>query len=114
MACILMPECNFMHGSFRCLLPEETMDMEVKVKMMRGIHTFRRDHTTQVISCKTMEFQTLSLPISDKEDADLSGARRQEWYPIICKCQPTWQKYSTAEGPQFPKGQLIRRGPKYP
>ena len=28
------------------------MDVEVKVKMMRGIHTFRRDCTTQVISCK--------------------------------------------------------------
>ena len=52
MACIPMPEFNFVHGYFRCLLPEETMDMEVKVKMMRGIHMFRRDHTTQIISCK--------------------------------------------------------------
>ena len=52
MACILMPECNFMHGYFRCLLWEETVDMEVKVKMMRGIHTLRRDCTTQVMSCK--------------------------------------------------------------
>ena len=52
MACILMPECNFVHVYFRCLLPEETMDMEVKVKTMRGIHTFRRDCTTQVLSCK--------------------------------------------------------------
>ena len=51
MACILEPECNFMHGYFRCLLPEETMDVEVRVKMIRGIHTFRRDHTTQIISC---------------------------------------------------------------
>ena len=52
MTCNLMPECNFMHGYFRCLLLEETMDVEVKVKAMRGIHTFRRDCTTQVISCK--------------------------------------------------------------
>ena len=52
MVCILMPECNFMHGYFRCLLPEQTADVEVKVKTMRGIHTFRRDCTTQVISCK--------------------------------------------------------------
>ena len=34
------------------LLPIETMHVEVKVKTVRGIHTFRRDHTTQVISCK--------------------------------------------------------------
>ena len=39
-----------MHGYFRCLLPIETVDVEVKIKMMGGIHTFRRDWTTQVIS----------------------------------------------------------------
>ena len=50
MDCILKSECNFLHGYFRCLLPIETVDIEVKVKMMRGIHTFRRDCTTQVIS----------------------------------------------------------------
>ena len=52
MACIFMPQCNFVQIYFRCLLPEETIDMEVKVKTMKGIHTFRRDHTTQIISCK--------------------------------------------------------------
>ena len=51
MACILKLECNFLHGYFRCLLPLETVDVEVKVKRMRGIHMFRRDRTTQVISC---------------------------------------------------------------
>ena len=51
MACILRPECNFLTGYFRCLLPLETVDVEVKVKMMRGIHTFRRDRTSQIIKC---------------------------------------------------------------
>ena len=51
MACILKPECNFLHGYFRCLLPLENVDIEVKVKMMRGFHMFRRDGTTLVISC---------------------------------------------------------------
>ena len=52
MACILKPECKLMHGYFRCLLLEETGDVEMKVKMMRGTHTFRRNHTSQFISCK--------------------------------------------------------------
>ena len=51
MVCILKPECNFLYGYFRCLLWIETVDIEVKEKMMRGIHTFRRDWTIQVISC---------------------------------------------------------------
>ena len=52
MACILMPKCNFAHGYFRCILPEKTADVEVRVKTMKGIHTLRRNCTTQVISCK--------------------------------------------------------------
>ena len=51
MACILYPECNFLHGYFRCPLPVEMVDVEVKVKTMQGIHTFRRDRTSQVIRC---------------------------------------------------------------
>ena len=31
MACILCPGCNFLHGYFRCQLPMETIDMEVKI-----------------------------------------------------------------------------------
>ena len=51
MACILKPECNFLHWYFQCLLHIETVDVEVKIKTMRRIHTFSRDQTNQVISC---------------------------------------------------------------
>ena len=51
MACILRTKCNFLNRYLRCLLPLETVDIEVKIKMMRGIHMFRRDRTTQVIKC---------------------------------------------------------------
>ena len=47
----LRPESNFLHGYFRCLLPVETVDVEVKVKMMQGIHMFQRDTTSQIINC---------------------------------------------------------------
>ena len=36
-ACILYPECNFLHRYLRCQLPEEMVDVEVKVKTMQGI-----------------------------------------------------------------------------
>ena len=51
MACILRPKCNFLNGYFSCLLPLETVDVEVKVETMSGIHTFRRDRMTQVLMC---------------------------------------------------------------
>ena len=51
MACILQPECNFLHGHFRYRLPVEVVDVEVKFTSMQGTHIFRRDRTTQVIKC---------------------------------------------------------------
>ena len=49
MACLLQPECNFLHEFFRCKLPVEVVDIEVKVTSMQRMHIFRRDRTTQLI-----------------------------------------------------------------
>ena len=49
MVCLLQPECNFLHGFFRCKLPVEVVDVEVKITSMQGMHIFRRDRTTQLI-----------------------------------------------------------------
>ena len=51
MACILKPECNFLHGFFRCHLPIKAVDIEVKITFMQGTHVFRRDRTSQLIKC---------------------------------------------------------------
>ena len=51
MACLLQPVCNFLHGYFRCKLPVEVVDMEVKVTSMQGTHIFRRDRMTQLVRC---------------------------------------------------------------
>ena len=51
MACLLQPECNFLHGFFRCKLPVEVVDVEVKITSMQGMHIFRRDRMTQLLKC---------------------------------------------------------------
>ena len=51
MACLLKPECNFLHGFFRCKLPVEVVDVEVKITSMQGTHNFRRGRMTQLIKC---------------------------------------------------------------
>ena len=51
MVCLLQPECNFLHGIFRCKLPVEVVDMEVTFTSMQGTHIFRRDRTPQLIKC---------------------------------------------------------------
>ena len=51
MVCLLQPECNFLHGFFRCKLPVDVVDIEVKITSMQGTHIFRRDRMTQLIKC---------------------------------------------------------------
>ena len=51
MACLLQPVCNFLQGYFRCQLPVEVVDVEVKITSMQGMHIFRRDRTMQLIKC---------------------------------------------------------------
>ena len=51
MTCLLQPECNFLHGYFRCRLLVEVVDVEVKIMSMQGTHIFRQDQATQLIKC---------------------------------------------------------------
>ena len=51
MACLIQPECNFLHGYFRCRLLVEVVDVEIKITSMQGTHIFRWDRTTQLIKC---------------------------------------------------------------
>ena len=51
MVCLLQPECNFLHGYFRCRLPVEVVDVEVKITSMQGTYIIRRDRTMQLIKC---------------------------------------------------------------
>ena len=51
MACQLQPECNFSHRFFKCKLPVEVVDVEVKVMSMQGTHLYKRNRTTQVTKC---------------------------------------------------------------
>ena len=49
---VLTPQGNMLYGYFWWQLPEDTIDMEVTLQTMKGIHTFQRDHSTHVISCR--------------------------------------------------------------
>ena len=62
MACLLQPECNFLHRFFRCKLPVEVVDVEVKITSMQGMHIFRRDRMTQLIKCTPWSMQLCLHP----------------------------------------------------
>ena len=76
---ILKPECNFLHGYFRCLLRIETVDIKVKVKNdERHPHIQERpDHPGIIL--QPLEYKTPYLPIPNKINEDLFRTRRQTW-----------------------------------
>ena len=72
-----MPECNFRHKYVKCLLSEKTVDVEVRVKTMKGIHTFQRDYITHVTSYKPRSTRLCPyLLVAKKINEDLSRIER--------------------------------------
>ena len=67
MACMLQPECNFLHGYFRCQLPVEVVDMEVKITSMQETHIFRKDRMTQLIKCTPWSSRLCPHPTTIKK-----------------------------------------------
>ena len=51
MACNLATNCNFLFWLFTCSLLEDTIDVNLMVHTLRGIHTFRKDRNTQMSKC---------------------------------------------------------------
>ena len=51
MACDLLPLCNFVHRFFQFDLPEDTIYVEITVQTLKGIPTFRKDHSSHLSVC---------------------------------------------------------------
>ena len=51
MACDPAPQCNFLCGFFHCDLPEDTIDVGISMRTLKGIHNFRKDCATQSSTC---------------------------------------------------------------
>ena len=101
MACIIKPECNFLHGYFRCLLPIETMDVKVEIKMMRGIYTLRRDWTTQVHILQPLD---TPVPKKGREEERQSTIKEEVQGESDCTayaCQPSFAHELYAHQPNI-------------
>ena len=47
MAREISPICDFIFGSIHTCLPTDTVDMEVTIRMVKGIYTYCKDHTVE-------------------------------------------------------------------
>ena len=84
MACLLQPECNFLHGFFRCKLPVEMVEVEVKITSMQGTHIFRRDRMMQLIKCTHWNMRLCLVP-------------GNQFRPPLLETNPNVRKNNTTE-----------------
>ena len=82
MACLLQPECKFLHGYFRCWLPVEVVDIEIKITSMKGMHIFRRDRTTQLIKCTPWNTRLCLHPTIIKKMKTFLEVK-EKWVPYL-------------------------------
>ena len=99
MACLLQPECNFLHGYFRCWLLVEEVDVEVKITSMQGTHIFRRDRIYTADKMYWMEHQTLPTPHYHQENEGFPRDRRKNGPHT----QPTSSQYRPTQLDTNPK-----------
>ena len=113
MACLLQPECNFLHGFFRCKLPVEVVDVEVKITSMQGMHIFRRDQTTQVIKCTPWSTRLCPHPTIIKKmktflevEGKMGPIPASQFRPTLPDTNPNIRKDNAAEKgrKQHPRG----------
>ena len=62
MACNLAIQCALVYGFLKCDLPEDTTDMDLKVHMLKIIHTFRRDYKSQTSWCSPWGIEVQPYP----------------------------------------------------
>ena len=86
MACVLAHKCNFLYWFFQCQLLEDTIDVEITVRMVKGIHTFKGDQTTPVISCRPWSSQLHPFPSLAKKMKTYLQERRNITNPFHSTC----------------------------
>ena len=104
MACLLQPECNFLHSFFRCKLPVEVVDVEVKTTSMQGTHIFRGDRTTQVIKCTPWNTRLCPHPTMTKKmktflevEGKMVLIPASQFRPLLPDTNPNIRKDNAAE-----------------
>ena len=51
MAREITPTCDLIFGYLKCDVPEDTIDIDFKIHMLRDIYTYKKDRNPQVNKC---------------------------------------------------------------
>ena len=109
MACDLAPSCNFLYGVLSYHLPEDTIDVELTVRMLKGIHSYRKDCSTQISSCSPWSLQVCPfLSLTKKMEVYLEERRNNEDPFCLAHTYPNRPVITPFENSQITKGKKAK------
>ena len=81
-------------GYFSCTLLKDTVDVDITVHMLNGIHTFRKDRSTQVSRCSPWGMDVRPFPSLWKKMWDFIEARQAianpfTYWPYLSRLNPS-------------------------
>ena len=75
MACEMSTECDLIFGILKCTLPEDTIDMDLKVHTLWGIPTYRKDRSKQIIKFSPWRTKVQPIPSLKMKMAEFMKCR---------------------------------------
>ena len=69
MAREINPVCSFIFGSIHTCLPTDMVDVEVTIRMVKGIYTYHKDHTVESMIFSPWSKSVIAFPLRQKIQA---------------------------------------------
>ena len=88
MASEVTPSCDSVYGYLRCNLPRDTIDIDLKIHSLRGIHTYKKDRGTQVNKYSPLGSNTTPLLSLKKKMTEFVRQREAATTPFNMSHQP--------------------------
>ena len=60
-------QCDLTYGFLKCAIPEDAVDVDLKVHTLKGIHTFRKDYKSQMNKCSPWGTKVQPYPSLEKK-----------------------------------------------
>ena len=96
MACKLLMQCDLIFGFLKCALPDDTIDVDLKVCTPKGMHAFRKDYKMQMTKFSLWGTEVQSYPSLKKIDG-IHEALANYNHSICQQTSPTKTQSSSKE-----------------
>ena len=85
MVCELSVQCDLVYRFQKCALPEDTKDVDLKVCILKGINTFKKDYKLPSSKCSPWGTEVQPYPILRKKRVEFMHRREKQLPPMLTR-----------------------------